>query len=55
MQLVLVSCLIRVFTYGWNQAELCESDYYIKLNVHASETEYFKQNDTRNIEKVKYL
>jgi len=30
MQLVLVSCLIIVFTYGRNQVELCEWNYYVE-------------------------
>jgi hypothetical protein len=39
MQLELVSCLITVFTYGWNQAELYEWNYYAESDdVHASET-----------------
>jgi hypothetical protein len=39
MQLDLVSCLITVFTYGWNQVELYQWNYYAELDdVQASET-----------------
>jgi hypothetical protein len=39
MQLDPVSCLIRLFTYGWNQVELYQWNYYAESDdVQASET-----------------